>query len=129
MYVFFFFVKLIFPHFFFFRYRASDETGYVADVSYEGTIKPLPSNPKPVVVPAPPPPAPAPVRGIPVSGLPISGLPARPIKKRDENTKEIDSTNEVKRKRKQSKNHQQTPKYNPNNQYDYAQHLPTFQYE
>ena len=87
------------------RYRASDDTGYVADVRYEGTIKPLPSEPKPVIVPAPPP-IPQQIRtrpvGIPISGLPISGLPrARPVQKRNEQSTQSEFPKEEKRKRKQ----------------------------
>merc|ERR1712038_980042 len=60
-------------------YTASDATGYVADVRYEGTIKPLPSVPKPVVVPAPEARRSGNGRPVPVSGL--TPRP-RPIQKR-----------------------------------------------
>lgn len=58
------------PKFFncFHRYSASDATGYVADVRYEGSIKPF--IPKPPVV--------APILGAPIP----HGLPIRPIHKR-----------------------------------------------
>ena len=58
----------------FHRYSASDATGYVAEVRYEGAIKPYVPAPRPVVVPAPVP--------FPGAPLPVSGLPVRPVHKR-----------------------------------------------
>ena len=65
-------------------YTASDATGYVADVRYEGTINPdaFASVPVPVAVPAPVVPVPEPV--------PVVGLAPRGFVKRNENTKTDD---------------------------------------
>lgn len=62
-----------------FRYRADDVTGYVADVRYEGDIKPF--NPPP----------PVPVVPVPVA----KGLAPRPVAKRNENTSEKDFAEQV----------------------------------
>ena len=77
------------------RYTASDATGYVADVRYEGTIKPLPSVPRPVIVPAP-------GRGVP---LPVSGLPVRPIQKRK--TQSLANQEKRNKRKQQAKKQQQ----------------------
>lgn len=59
-----------FLHFLFWnRYRADDVTGYVADVRYEGDIKPFVPAPAPVPVP-----------------VAAKSLAPRPIAKRNENT-------------------------------------------
>lgn len=65
-------------HFCWFSYRADDVTGYVADVRYEGEIKPF--------KPAPPPVVPVPV---------AKGLAPRPVAKRNENTSEKDFAEQV----------------------------------
>ena len=93
----------IFNHFH--RYTASDATGYVADVRYEGSIKPLPSVPRPVVVPAPE--ARRSGNGRPVS---VSGLPSRPIQKRKVQSlanQEQRNKRQQKQAKKQQKSQQQ----------------------
>ena len=81
----------IFNHFH--RYTASDATGYVADVRYEGTIKPLPSVPRPVIVPAP------------ESARHVSGLPVRPIQKRK--TQSLANQEKRNKRKQQAKKQQQ----------------------
>ena len=81
---------------YFHRYTASDATGYVADVRYEGTIKPLPSVPRPVVVPAP---------ESARRGLPVSGLPVRPIQKRK--TQSLANQEKRNKRKQQAKKQQQ----------------------
>ena len=92
---------IIFNHFH--RYTASDATGYVADVRYEGTIKPLPSVPRPVVVPAPE--ARRTSGGRPVE-VPTSSLRPRPIQKRKTQSL-ANQEQRNKRKQKQAKKQQQ----------------------
>ena len=88
---------IIFNHFH--RYTASDATGYVADVRYEGTIKPLPSVPRPVVVPAPE----ARRNG---GGVASKSLRPRPIQKRKTQSL-ANQEQRNKRKQKQAKKQQQ----------------------
>ena len=92
---------IIFNHFH--RYTASDATGYVADVRYEGTIKPLPSVPRPVVVPAPE--ARRTSGGRPVE-VPTSSLRPRPIQKRKTQSL-ANQEQRNKHKQKQAKKQQQ----------------------
>ena len=96
---------IIFNHFH--RYTASDATGYVADVRYEGTIKPLPSVPRPVVVPAPEARRSGNGRPVPaVSGLtPRPQRPQRIQKRKTQSLANQEQRN--KRKQKQAKKQQQ----------------------
>ena len=64
-------------------YSASDATGYVADVRYEGTIRPDAFAALPVV------PVAAASEPVPIA---VAGLPPRGFVKRNENTKEDDFT-------------------------------------
>ena len=88
--------------FYFYRYRADDITGYVAEVRYEGSIQPF--------VPPPPPPVEAAPAAL-TKKLP----PGRPVVKRNENTSvddfefatDIKDVKEVTNKRQHNKQQQQ----------------------
>ena len=93
--------------FYFYRYRADDITGYVAEVRYEGSIKPF--------VPPPPPPVEPVLAALKSKGLPPGG---RPVVKRNENTSvddfefatDIKDVKEVTNKRQHNKQKQQQQK-------------------